>query len=238
MALNRDTAITYIGHGALHIESPRGRRILIDPWTLTNPYAAPGWRDLNGIGRVDLILLTHLHNDHSIDVPAIAAANPEATLVGMLETCDYMHLRGVRKMAPMNIGGTVDFDGIKVTLTQARHSSSFTEESGVSVYGGEPAGFVVRMENGFSIYAAGDTAVFGDMALIRQLYQPDLGCLPIGDHFTMGPFEASLAIKLLGVRHVIPIHYGTFPVLTGKPEALSYEPDVTIYALQPGQTLK
>jgi L-ascorbate metabolism protein UlaG (beta-lactamase superfamily) len=238
MTLNRETAITYIGHGALLIESPRGRRILIDPWTLTNPYVPAEWQQLGTIGRVDMILVTHLHGDHSADVPAIAAANPDAMVVGIVETVGYLAKQGVQKITPMNMGGTVDFDGIQVTLTQAHHSSSFTEQDGQVVYGGEPAGFVVRLENGFTIYASGDTCVFGDMALIRELYQPDLACLPIGDHYTMGPREASIAIRLLGVRHVIPIHYATFPVLTGRPEALTHDPDVTIHVLQPGQTLR
>ncbi len=144
----------------------------------------------------------------------------------------------------MNKGGTVSAAGLKVTMTQADHSAGdWNPDGGVPLYLGEPAGFVVEMENGFRVYHAGDTAVFGDMRLIGELYQPDLALLPIGGHFTMGPREAALAVDLLGVKHVLPIHYGTFPILAGTPAELSAElkarrlSGVTVHALEPGGTL-
>jgi L-ascorbate metabolism protein UlaG (beta-lactamase superfamily) len=138
----------------------------------------------------------------------------------------------------MNIGGTVDVKGLKITMTSAVHSSGVVED-GKSIYLGEPAGFVVRLEDGRALYFAGDTALFGDMRLIKELYAPEIAFLPIGDHFTMGPDAAARATEMLGVRQVVPMHYGTFPLLTGTPEALKklVEPrGVDVLVLQPGET--
>jgi L-ascorbate metabolism protein UlaG (beta-lactamase superfamily) len=134
-----------------------------------------------------------------------------------------------------NKGGTVDVDGVKVTLTDANHSSSGPEGR----YLGEPAGIVLELEDGFTLYFAGDTNVFGDMALIRRIYEPDVAVIPIGDHFTMGPREAAVALELLGVKRCVPCHYGTFPLLTGTPDELrKLAPDVEIIAPEPGETVQ
>ena len=126
--------------------------------------------------------------------------------------------KGVKNLEPMNKGGTVTAKGLRITMTDARHSSSF-DENGI-VYLGEAAGFIVKLENGQTIYFAGDTSLFGDMKLIGELYKPDIAFLPIGDRFTMGPDTAAIAAKWLGVKQVVPMHYGTFPLLTGTPEQL------------------
>jgi L-ascorbate metabolism protein UlaG (beta-lactamase superfamily) len=142
----------------------------------------------------------------------------------------------------MNKGGSQCIDGIDITMTEAVHSSSFVEENGAVVYGGEPAGYILRFENGFTTYAAGDTALFGDMALIRDQYHPELALLPIGDVYTMGPKQAASAIRLLGVKHVIPIHFGTFPLLTGTPEELLRLTEgiygLQVHVMPPGESLR
>ena len=242
MTLDRNTVITYLGHSTVLIETPGGRRLIIDPWTTGNPACPAEWKEISRLGKLDVILLTHLHNDHVGDAAEISAANPEAAVVAIYEACNWLGGKGAKNLFPMNKGGSQTVAGIGISMTHAFHSSSFQEPDGTVVYGGEPAGFILRMENGFTLYAAGDTALYGDMALLKDLYQPEMALLPIGDLFTMGPREAAMAIRLLGVSHVLPIHYATFPVLTGTPEALrehtSDLSDLTIHALKPGETLR
>ena len=165
----------------------------------------------------DLILVSHGHSDHITDAAAMAKATG-ATVVGIWEVTSWLGSKGVQNLEPMNKGGTITVKGLRITMTDARHSSSF-DDNGI-VYLGEPAGFVVKLENGQTIYFAGDTALFGDMKLIGELYKPDIAFLPIGDRFTMGPDTAAMAAQWLGVKQVVPMHYGTFPLLTGTPEQL------------------
>jgi L-ascorbate metabolism protein UlaG (beta-lactamase superfamily) len=150
----------------------------------------------------------------------------------------YFQGKGLKDTIGINMGGTVDVKGLKITLVPAVHSSGVVED-GRTLYLGEPGGFVIRLEDGRSIYFAGDTALFGDMRLIRELYAPEIAFLPIGDHFTMGPAAAARAVEMLGVRQVVPMHYGTFPVLTGTPEDFKklVEPrGVDVLVLEPGET--
>jgi L-ascorbate metabolism protein UlaG (beta-lactamase superfamily) len=205
-------AVTWLGHATILFESPKGRRVLIDPW-LNNPSCPAASKD---VGHIDLVLITHGHSDHIEDAPAVAK-NTGATVIGNFEVCQWLGLQGVEKVSPMNKGGSQDHDGIRISMVHAVHSSSYIEQKmhWRIVYLGEAAGYVVRFENGLSVYCAGDTALFGDMALIRELYAPTVAFLPIGDLFTMGPQAAARAVDLLGVRQVMPIHYGTFPALTG-----------------------
>ncbi|HZO88406.1 MAG TPA: metal-dependent hydrolase [Chthonomonadaceae bacterium] len=242
MALDRNTSLTYLGHATVLIETPGGKRVLIDPWLEGNPACPQEWKSPERLGKLDLILLTHLHNDHAGDAEAVVKANPEAAVVAIFEACNWLGGKGAKNLKPMNKGGSQTVAGIEITMTHAFHSSSFHEPDGAVAYGGEPAGYILRLENGFSLYAAGDTALFGDMALLRDLYSPELALLPIGDLFTMGPREAAHAIRLLGVAHVLPIHYATFPALTGTPEALRQHtadiPNLQIHALKPGETLR
>jgi L-ascorbate metabolism protein UlaG (beta-lactamase superfamily) len=242
MPLNRDTTFTFLGHATVLIETPGGKRLLIDPWTAGNPACPTAWKDTSHLGKLDLILITHLHNDHVGDAESILHANPDADVVGIFEACNWVVRKGAKKTHPMNKGGAQTIAGIEIIMTHAFHSSSFTESDGTVVYGGEPAGYILKLENGFTLYAAGDTALFSDMSLLKDLYQPELALLPIGDLFTMGPTEAAHAIRLLGVRHVLPIHYATFPVLTGTPEKLQELTadlqGLTIHALKPGESLR
>lgn len=240
MSLGNGVKLTWIGHASFILDTPGGKRALIDPWMTGNPVAPDSLQDP---GDVDLILLSHGHSDHTGDVIRLAKEKSPAAVMCMIELGDYLGSKGVENIIGGNKGGTLSAEGVSVTLTHAFHSSSYGEEDGTIVYTGEPAGLIITLENGYRIYFAGDTTVFGDMALIGELYRPDLAMLPIGDFFTMGPMEAAKAVELLGVKHVLGMHYGTFPLLTGTPQALRDElakrglTDIVVEELQPGETL-
>ncbi|HSC27427.1 MAG TPA: metal-dependent hydrolase [Vicinamibacterales bacterium] len=227
-------AITWLGHSTFVIVTPGGKRIVTDPWLDANPMCPP---DRKRIDAADLILVSHGHFDHTGDIVPVSRAT-DAPIVAIHELSLWLERKGLRNVQGMGIGGTVSVAGLDVTMTPAVHSSSAVEEDEL-VYLGEPTGFVVRMENGQSLYFAGDTALFGDMRLIREMHSPDIAFLPIGDHYTMGPDAAARACALLGVRQVVPMHYGTFPILTGTPERLKHlvEPHgVDVLVLKPGET--
>jgi len=213
----QQVAITWLGHSTFHVKLGGGEVILIDPWLEGNPSHPKGF----AMDRVDLLLVTHGHFDHIADAVAVAKKF-KSTTVANYEVGSWLGSKGVENLSPMNKGGTQKIGiagGVKVTMTQAQHSSGI-EDDGRMIYAGEPGGFVVELPDGRAFYHAGDTCVFSDMQLIRELYQPSLAMLPIGDHFTMGPREAALACKFLKPEKVIPMHYGTFPLLTGTPDAL------------------
>jgi L-ascorbate metabolism protein UlaG (beta-lactamase superfamily) len=239
MSLN-GARLTWFGHATWLLQTPGGKRVLIDPWFTGNP-KAPENPDL---GTIDVILLTHGHSDHTADVIAIAKEKQPKAVIGMMELLGYFGGKGVENAVGMNKGGTHEAEGIKVTLTHAFHSSSLEGDGGEILYMGEPAGLIITLENGLRIYHAGDTTVFGDMALIGELYSPDVAILPIGDFYTMGPFEAAKAVELLGVKQVIPTHFGTFPALVGTPGGLRDElgrrglGDVTVLDTEPGGTIE
>lgn len=234
--LDNGVALTWLGHASWHLATPGGKRVLIDPW-LGNPKCPPAFQG-ERVDPVDLILVTHGHADHMTDVEPIARRTG-AVVVGIFDLTTWLAGKGLKNVSGMNKGGTQRIQGLNITLVDAVHSSS-TMDEGDSHDLGDPCGLVIELENGYRIYNTGDTAVFGDMKLIAELYDPDLVILPIGDHFTMGPREAAKAIELMGVRRVVPNHYGTFPLLTGTPEALQalLPPDVELLVLQPGETLR
>jgi L-ascorbate metabolism protein UlaG (beta-lactamase superfamily) len=239
MAIDRDTTFTWYGHACVEVHTPGGKVVLVDPW-FGNPRSPRG---ADTVDRCDLLLVTHGHGDHMGDAVALASRlRPAWPCIHEMSLWLGRRLPGGNDaVIGMNKGGSVEVAGLRVTMVGADHSAGdWSAEGGVPLYLGEPAGFVVEVENGFRFYHAGDTGVFGDMALIRDLYAPDIALLPIGGHFTMGPREAALAVELLGVKHVMPIHYGTFPALAGTPDQLRAElaarglGDVAVHAPEPG----
>ena len=236
MLQTRGNIVTWLGHAAFRLTTPSGKIILIDPWLKSNP-ACP--ESLKNMDKIDIMLITHGHFDHIADAVDLAKKH-KPQIVAMPETCGWLESKGVKSSSGMNKGGTQRVGEIEVTMVNAVHSGGI-QDGDQMVYGGEPCGYIVHLPGGFKIYHAGDTAVFGDMKLIGELYSPDLAMLPIGDHYTMGPREAAVAIRLLGVHDVIPMHFGTFPVLTGTPDRLrELTQDIAglrIHALKPGETL-
>ena len=228
--------ITWLGHATFRITTPSGQVILIDPWTEGNPSCPAALKKLL---RVDVILLTHGHSDHIGDLIPIAKEH-KPQVAAILETCVWLQSKGVANLHPMGKGGTQKVGEIEVTMVDAHHSNSI-QDGDKLINGGEPAGLIVRLPGGFALYHAGDTCLFGDMKLIGEIYTPQVALLPIGDIYTMGPREAAYAIRLLGVRNVVPIHYATFPGLTGTPEALrEAAKDISgleIHEMKPGETL-
>lgn len=227
-------AITWLGHATFLLRTPGGTRILLDPWLAGNPACPTAFRKPP---HADLILVSHGHGDHIGDLIACARESG-APVVAAPELCDWLARKGVQRVAPMNKGGSQVAAGIRITMTDARHSSGFVD-NGQMIYMGEAAGYVVHLEDRRTIYFAGDTCLFGDMRLIGEMYAPQIAMLPIGDCFTMDPPAAARACEMLGVRQVVPMHWGTFPRLTGTPaelRALVEPKGIQVLELKPGET--
>jgi L-ascorbate metabolism protein UlaG (beta-lactamase superfamily) len=228
-----ETALTWLGHATFRVDTADGKRIYVDPFLKGNPKCP---QEEQTPERADIVAVTHGHGDHVGDTVDLAKSHG-SSVVAQVELAHWLGTQGVDegKLAALNKGGTVDVDGTKFTLTNAFHSDSAPDGS----YGGEACGIVLTTRDGTTLYFAGDTCVFGDMQLIGRIYQPDVAVLPIGDHYTMGPREAAVAVELLGVDRIVPCHWGTFPLLTGTPEALEKlaPSGVTIEKLQPGDTV-
>ena len=239
----REATFTWYGHACVEVQTPGGKVIQIDPW-YGNPKSP---KAADAVQACDIMLVTHGHSDHVGDSIEIAhRTQPEAwPAIHELSLWLGSQLPDHDRIIGMNKGGTVRVGEISVTMTRAEHSAGgWSDEAHAPLHLGEPVGFVVELEDGFRFYHAGDTDVFGDMELIRKVHQPEIAFLPIGGHYTMDPHSAALAVELLGVRHVVPIHYGTFPILAGTPDELRHELDhrglsrVRVHALKPGETLR
>jgi L-ascorbate metabolism protein UlaG (beta-lactamase superfamily) len=242
MGLDRDTTITWYGHACIEIRTPGDKVVLVDPW-FGNPKSPKAADDVD---RCDVMLVTHGHGDHLGEALQIASRTRPAWPA--IHECSLWLAPNcpadADRVIGMNKGGTIEVEGLGITMVGADHSAGdWNPMADTTLYLGEPAGFVIEVENGFRIYHAGDTNVFGDMRIIADLCRPDVAILPIGGHFTMGPREAAVAVELLGVAHVVPIHYGTFPLLAGTPAQLRAELEARgvrnaeVHALEPGETL-
>lgn len=227
--------IQWLGHASFYIRTARGTSILIDPWIESNPSCPRDWQAPD---KVDLVLCTHGHGDHIGDALNIEKKY-HPTFVAIYELAGWLQSKGVGKTEAMNLGGSFRFQDVNVAMVEAKHSSGI-EDAGGFIYAGEPAGYVLQVDGEPAIYHSGDTALFSDMQLVRELYAPEVACLPIGDHFTMDPKAAAMAARFVGCNKVIPIHYGTFPVLTGTPADLKRHlqgSGIEVLAIQPGETL-
>ncbi len=227
---------TFLGHATVRCDLPGGEVVLIDPWIAQNPSCPDALKEFD---RIDAMLITHGHFDHIADAVELAKRHKPKVVAATFEICGWLESKGVENCSGMNLGGTQDVLGMRVTQVQALHTSSILDGNQM-IYAGVPTGFVVRMDNGYTFYHAGDTALFTDMQLIAELYRPTLAFLPIGDHFTMDPRQGARACKFLGVTEVIPVHWGTFPLLTGTPAQLEQEIDTLgvsckVVTLQPGE---
>jgi len=222
--------LTWLGHASFRLDTDGGKRIYVDPFP-GGPTFPESEKEPE---RADAIYVTHGHGDH---VGGVAAFQQKtgAKVLGMVELCAWLSKNGVAEddLVAFNKGGTVEVDGVRYTMTNAFHSSSAPD----GTYTGEPTGVVIRFD-GRSVYFAGDTCVFGDMQLIGRLYRPDVAVLPIGDWYTMGPEEAALALELLGNPRCVPAHWGTFPLLTGTPDALAKLTGATVERLEPGDAVE
>jgi len=228
--------LTWLGHATFRLETVKGKSVLIDPWVMNNPMCPENEKKVK---KVDAMLCTHGHGDHIGDAVAIAKQH-DPVAVGVYELCLWLQKKGTRQISPMNKGGSQEVAGVRVTQVHADHSCGIQEDDGSIVYGGEACGYVLELDGGLKLYHAGDTNVFGDMQIIRELYAPEIVMLPIGDLFTMSPREAAYACKLLKPKVVIPMHFNTFPVLTGTPDQLRklVEPmGVQMLEMKPGQTV-
>lgn len=242
--------VLWLGQAATKITTVRGKVIVIDPFLTKNPKTPPQYKNLDALGKVDLILVTHAHGDHLGDGPQLAKRH-NVPLWGPPGLNQSLRTLGIlpANLAPrMNKGGVITPLGpdIKIVMTRAEHSSELLwvnpvtgkEETHV---GGEPVGFIIEFENGFTLYHMGDTGIFADMQWIGEYYQPDVIMIPIGGHFVMNPKDAAFATReYLKPQFAVPIHYGTFPVLKGTPQeymqALGDAP-TKVLPINPGERL-
>lgn len=244
------TEVLWLGQSAFKITSPGGKTIVTDPWLKANPLTPPEYKNLENLGRVDVLLVSHGHLDHFADAPAIALMNKVKMYApgDLNQTAALLGILPPELLPRFNKSGTVEpAAGIKVTAVHAEHSSVLVWKSAhtgkdETHVGGEPLGFIMELENGLKIYHMGDTGLFGDMKLISDFYKPDVILIPIGGNFTMGPREAAYAIKSwFQPKAVIPMHYGANPLAKGTVaeflEAMKGS-DIKVVPLKPGEATR
>ena len=252
-AQDAKTEILWLGQSAMRIKTPGGKVIVTDPWLISNPKTPAQYKDLDALGKVDLVLVSHAHFDHFEDAPALAKRNnaPIVTPAGLQSTMLELDLVPANLAYRVNKGSVfmpIPGSNIKVWMVHAEHDSELvytnptTKKREVHV-GGEPVGYIIELENGFKIWHMGDTGLFGDMRLIGETYKPDLVLIPIGGHFTMGPQDAAIAVReLIKPRYAMPMHYGTFPLLRGTPAefstALGSASATRVVVPEPGQKVE
>ncbi len=250
-AQDAKTEVLWLGQAAVRIKTPGGKVIVIDPWLVNNPTTPAQYKNLDALGKVDLVLVTHAHGDHFEDAPALVKKNNaklmspsglQSQVISLGLVPAELSLRHNKGSVAMPLG-----DGIKIWQVHAEHDSELTyvdpETKKRSTYfGGEPIGFIIELENGFKIYHMGDTGVFGDMKLIADIHKPDLILIPVGGHFVLGPQEAAMVTRdWLKPRYAIPIHYGTNPLMKGTAQqyvdALGSTP-TKVFPLKPGDKVE
>ena len=236
-ALNRGFSLTWLGHATFKLITRGAKTVLIDPWVENNP-ACP--KELKHFDKIDIMTISHGHGDHMGDAATLGKKFKPAVVCNF-EIHTWLQKKGIAGTTPMNKGGTTEVGGLRFTMVHAIHSSGI-EDGGQMIYGGEPCGFVITLEDGTRLYHAGDTGLMSEFALIGELYTPEIALLPIGDIYTMGPREAALAARLLKPKWIVPMHHGTFPSLTGNPDALREElkkqgVSAEVVALRPGESL-
>jgi L-ascorbate metabolism protein UlaG (beta-lactamase superfamily) len=236
MAQLGGSTLTWLGHATIHIKTAGGTSILVDPWFEGNPSSPKNYKLPE---KIDLLLLTHGHDDHFHDALKVAKKS-KATVVGIFELVSWLGQHGISNISPMNYGGNQQFRDVRISMVEARHSSSIMDGD-KTIYAGNPCGYVLAIEGAPVIYLAGDTSLFQDMQLFKELYAPAVAVLPIGDNYTMGPAHAALAAKYLGTKTLIPVHYGTFPALTGTPDQLRAhlkDSGIEVVAPKPGESIQ
>jgi L-ascorbate metabolism protein UlaG (beta-lactamase superfamily) len=234
-----NTQIQFLGHATFKVITPEGKIIIIDPWLIDNPFIPEHCKQQD---KIDLMLITHGHDDH-LDVQITSIIEKTKPTIVANPICRwYLLEKGIdnKLFEPMNIGGTISSKDVKITMVNALHLAHINEVEDKAIFPHSTVGFIIELSDGIKIYFAGDTGIFSDMLLIGDIYKPTIAVLPIGDRYTMGPLEASHAIKLLNVKQVIPFHYGTYPSLTGTPEALKAlcDNDYVIHALKAEEILE
>jgi L-ascorbate metabolism protein UlaG (beta-lactamase superfamily) len=234
MTYLKGTRITWLGHATVLVQTAKGTNLLIDPFIENNPKYPKGFELPE---RIHYVLLTHGHGDHVSDAVPVAKKH-KSNVVAIYELAAHMNKEGAENVTGMNIGGTAQLDDVAVTMVEAKHSAGVESKNGTQ-YAGVATGFVLTITDGPVLYHSGDTTVFSDMKLIRDLYHPEIAMLPIGGFYTMGPREAALAAQFLAPKVILPIHFGTFPPLTGTPDELDalLKGSIEVIRLAPGESM-